>query len=51
MSVDTSYSMHAPLESFPIIVLWEVIKKTFKGHIERLSRHLSGIFICPLKSF
>ena len=46
--IDTSYPMHEPLESFPIIPLWEAIKM-FKGHIERLLRkHLSGIFRCPL---
>jgi len=30
--------MHVPLESFPIIAVWEAIKKTLKGHIEGLLR-------------
>jgi len=39
------YPMHVSLESFPIIALWEAIKKMFKGHTERLLRgHLSRIF-------
>jgi len=28
----TNYCKTVPLESFPIIALWEAIKKTFKGH-------------------
>jgi len=52
MPVDIPYPMHVPLQSFSVIALWEAIKKTFKGHIERLSRgHLSGAFRCPLKLF
>ena len=45
MPVDTSYPTHLPLESFPIVALWEASKKTFKGHTERLLRghmHLRG---------
>jgi len=38
MPVDTSFPMQAPLESFPIIALWEAIKmfqgKTFKKAFE-----------------
>ena len=57
MQVDASYPImyckNVPLKRFPIIALWEVIKKQLRRcsrDIERLLKgHLSGIVTCPLK--
>lgn len=52
VGVDTSYSMHVPLENL-IIAVWEAIKKTLKGHIEGLLRvaYLDALNSKLLKSF